>query len=141
MRWPIGTAGLTAQRTILTLEGAKRIAAAAEAEARRQGWNVCIAVLDEAGRLVHFVRMDDTQPASDEIAIAKGRTAAVFRRPSKMLEEGIAARPALMAFPAMPVTGGLPLIAGGKVVGGIGVSGVQSHQDELVAQAGANLLK
>lgn len=134
-------AGLTAQRVVLTLEGAKRVAAAAEAEARRQGWNVCIAVVDEAGKLIHFIRMDDTQPASDEIAIGKGRTAAVFRRPSKMLEEGIASRPALMAFPAIPVTGGLPIVAGGKVIGGIGVSGVQSHQDEIVAKAGADLVK
>jgi uncharacterized protein GlcG (DUF336 family) len=134
-------AGLTAQRVVLTLEGARRIAAAAEAEARRQGWNVCIAVVDEAGRLIHFIRMDDTQPASDEIAIGKGRAAAVFRRPSRVLEEGIASRPALIAFPAIPVTGGLPITAGGRVIGGIGVSGVQSQQDEIVARAGADLLE
>jgi glc operon protein GlcG len=136
-----GGAALTAQQTVLTLEGARRISAAAEAEARRQGWNVCIAVVDYFGNLLHFVRMDGTQAASNEVAIGKARAAAMFRRPSRVLEESIASRPALIAFPAIPVTGGLPIVAGGKVVGGIGVSGVQSHQDEIVAKAGADLIK
>jgi glc operon protein GlcG len=132
---------MTAQRTVLTLDGARRISAAAEAEARRQGWNVCIAVVDFYGNLLHFVRMDDTQSASNKIAIGKARTAAMFRRSSKTLEDSVASRPGMINFPAIPVQGGLPLIAGGNVVGGIGVSGVQSQQDEIVAKAGADLLE
>ena len=135
-------AELTTRRTVLTLEGARRISAAAEAEARRQGWNVCIAVVDASGILVHFVRRDDTQAASAEIAIGKARTAAMFRRPTRAMEESIAGgRTALMSFPAIPVTGGLPLVADGTVIGGIGVSGVHSDQDEIVARAGAKLLE
>ena len=132
---------MTAQSTVLTLEGARRISAAAEAEARRQGWNVCIAVVDFYGNLLHFVRMDETQSASNEVAIGKARTAAMFRRASKTLEDSVASRPGMLTFPAIPVQGGLPLMAGGKVVGGIGVSGVQSAQDEQIAQTGAALLQ
>jgi glc operon protein GlcG len=132
---------MTAQSTVLTLEGARRISAAAEAEARRNGSNVCIAVVDFHGNLLHFVRMDETQAASNEIAIGKARTAAMFRRSSKTLEDTVAGRPGMLNFPAVPVQGGLPLMTGGKVVGGIGVSGVQSQQDEQIAQAGAALLQ
>jgi glc operon protein GlcG len=132
---------MTAQSTVLTLEGARRISAAAEAEARRQGWNVCIAVVDFYGNLLHFVRMDETQSASNEVAIGKARTAAMFRRASKTLEDSVASRPGMLNFPAIPVQGGLPLMAGGKIVGGIGVSGVQSAQDEQIAQTGAALLQ
>ncbi len=135
-------ADLIARRTVLTLEGARRVSAAAEAEASRQGWNVCIAVVDASGILVHFVRRDDTQASSSEIAIGKARTAAMFRRPTRALEESIAGgRTVLMSFPAMPVTGGLPLVAGGTVIGGIGVSGVHSDQDEIVAGAGAKVIE
>jgi uncharacterized protein GlcG (DUF336 family) len=136
-----GTA-LTAPRTVLTLEGAKRIAAAAEAEARRQGWAVCIAVVDESGNLIVFLRLDDTQSASNDIAIGKARTAAMWRRPTKAMEDAVAGgRAVVMTFrDATPVQGGLPLISGGRVVGGIGVSGVLSHQDEIVAKAGADIL-
>ena len=132
---------MTAQSTVLTLEGARRISAAAEAEARRQGWNVCIAVVDFYGNLLHFVRMDETQSASNEVAIGKARTAAMFRRASKTLEDSVASRPGMLNFPAIPVQGGLPLMAGGRVVGGIGVSGMQSAQDEQIAQTGAALLQ
>ena len=134
-------AAMIAPQPILTLEGARRISAAAEAEARREGWNVCIAVVDFYGNLLHFVRMDDTQAASNEIAIGKARTAAMFRRSSKTMEEAAAARPGMLNFPMMPVQGGLPLVSGGKVVGGIGVSGVHSQQDEQIARAGAALLE
>ena len=132
---------MTAQITMLTLEGARRISAAAEAEARRQGWNVCIAVVDFYGNLLHFVRMDETQSASNEIAIGKARTAAMFRRSSKTMADAVATSPGMINFPIVPVQGGLPLLAGGKVVGGIGVSGVKSHMDEQIAQAGAALLE
>jgi len=135
-------AAQTTDRRVLTLEGAKRIAAAAEAEARRQGWAVCIAVVDESGNLVVFVRLDDTQSASNDIAIGKARTAAMFRRPTKAMEDVVAGgRAVVMTFrDATLVQGGLPLVSGGQVVGGIGVSGVQSHQDEIVAKAGADVL-
>lgn len=133
--------GMTAQSTVLTLEGARRISAAAEAEARRNGWNVCIAVVDFHGNLLHFVRMDETQAASNEIAIGKARTAAMFRRSSKTMSDAVAANPGMLNFPLVPVQGGLPLVAGGKVIGGIGVSGVHSQNDEQIAQAGAALLE
>ena len=132
---------MTAAQAMLTLEGARRISAAAEAEARRNGWNVCIAIVDFYGNLLHFVRMDDTQSASNEIAIGKARTAAMFRRSSKTMSDAVSANPGMLNFPLVPVQGGLPLAAGGKVVGGIGVSGVHSQKDEQIAQAGAALLE
>jgi glc operon protein GlcG len=135
------SAALTTQQTALTLEGARRISEAAEAEARRNGWNVCIAVVNYYGNLLHFVRMDDTQSASNEVAIGKARTAAMFRRSSKTMADAVAANPGMLNFPLVPVQGGLPLITAGKVVGGIGVSGVKSQDDEQIARAGAALLE
>jgi glc operon protein GlcG len=134
-------AAMTAAQTMLTLEGARRISMAAEGEARRNSWNVCIAVVDYYGNLLHFVRMDDTQSASNEVAIGKARTAAMFRRSSKTMADAVAANPGMLNFPLVPVQGGLPLIAAGKVVGGIGVSGVKSQDDEQIARAGAALLE
>jgi len=135
------SASLTTQQTILTLDGARRISEAAEAEARRGGWNVCIAVVDYYGNLLHFVRMDDTQSASNEVAVGKARTAAMFRRSSKTMADAVAANPGMLNFPLVPVQGGLPLVAGGKVIGGIGVSGVKSQDDEQIARAGVALLE
>lgn len=132
---------MTAPQTMLTLEGARRISAAAEAEARRNGWNVCIAVVDYYGNLLHFVRLDDTQASSNEIAIGKARTAAMFRRSSKTMSDAVATSPGMLNFPIVPVQGGLPLTVGGKVVGGIGVSGVKSQFDEQIAGAGAAILE
>jgi glc operon protein GlcG len=132
---------MTAPQTMLTLEGARRISAAAEAEARRNGWNVCIAVVDYYGNLLHFVRMDDTQASSNEIAVGKARTAAMFRRSTQVMAEAVATSPGMVNFPAVPVQGGLPLLSGGKVVGGIGVSGVRSQMDEQIARAGVALLE
>jgi glc operon protein GlcG len=90
---------------------------------------------------LHFVRMDDTQAASNEVAIGKARTAAMFRRSSKTMADAVAANPGMLNFPLVPVQGGLPLFAGGKVIGGIGVSGVKSQDDEQIARAGAALLE
>lgn len=132
---------MTAAQTMLTLDGARRISAAAEDEARRNRWNVCIAVVDFYGNLLHFVRMDDTQAASNEIAIGKARTAAMFRRSSKTMAEAVAANPGMLNFPLVPVQGGLPLLVNDKVVGGIGVSGVHSEKDEQIARAGAAVLR
>lgn len=137
-----GTEGVTASRPVLTLEGARRIAAAAEAEARREGWNVVIAIVDDAGQLVLLHRMDDVQSGSVDVAIGKARAAAMFRRTSKAIEDVVAGgRLVMLTFPnIVPVQGGVPLTKDGRALGGIGVSGVQSHQDEQIAKAGAAAL-
>jgi glc operon protein GlcG len=133
----------TADKKILTLEGAKMIAAAADAEARKNNWNVVIAIVDDAGHLLYYQRADDTQFASNDIAIEKARSAAKFRRSTKVMEDVVAGgRHVFMTFPGVvPVQGGLPLISAGKVVGAIGVSGVTSQQDEQIANAGVDMLK
>jgi glc operon protein GlcG len=127
---------------MLTLEDARRVAAAAAQEAERNGWSVVIAIVDDAGLLVYLERLDGTQPASCDIAQHKARAAALFRRPTKALEETVASgRVALLSLPHItPVEGGLPLLHEGQAVGAIGVSGVQSFQDGLVAKAGADAL-
>ena len=124
-------------RPALELDDVKKILAAAEAEALKNKWNVAIAVLDDGGHLLGFVRMDGATPANTEIATQKGRTAAVSRRPSKAWEDRVAGgRLSMLAMPVLPVQGGLPIFVQGECVGGIGVSGVQSHEDEQIAQAG-----
>jgi uncharacterized protein GlcG (DUF336 family) len=129
-------------RPMLTLEDCKKISGAAEAEAKKNNWNVCIAVLDDGGHLLHLVRMDGATPANSRIAIGKGRTAAESRRSSAMWEERIkAGRTAMLGMPGItPVQGGLPIVVDGVCVGGVGVSGVQSHEDEQIAKAGIDSL-
>jgi glc operon protein GlcG len=129
-------------KTQLGLAEAKAIAAAAQAAAVQNGWNVVIAIVDEAGLLHYLERMDGTQLASVHVAQEKARTAALFKRPSKALEDGVAGgRLVMMTLPgATPIEGGVPLIYRGELVGAIGVSGVQSFQDGIVAQAGADHL-
>jgi glc operon protein GlcG len=126
----------------LTLADAKRVAAAAAEEAKRNDWSVVIAIVDDAGLLVYLERLDGVQPASCAIAQAKARAAALFRRPTRALEETVAAgRVALLSLPHItPVEGGLPLLHEGQTVGAIGVSGVQSFEDGIVAKAGAEAL-
>ncbi len=128
----------TMQVRALSLDGAKRMAAAAEAEALRNQWPVAIAVVDAFGGLVYFQRIDGTQPASLDIAVQKARTAARFKRPSKVLEDAVAAgRTGLLGVGDMlPLEGGIPVTLDGEVIGAIGVSGVTSQQDAQVAQAG-----
>jgi glc operon protein GlcG len=124
-------------RPMLTLEDCRKITAAAEAEARKNNWNVCIAILDDGGHLLHLARMDGASPANARIAIAKGRTAAETRRSTAVWQERIAKRPELLMMPEVtPVQGGLPILAEGVCVGAVGISGVQSHEDEQVAAAG-----
>ena len=125
------------------LDQAKKIAAAALAEAQRNKWRVATAIVDNHGLLVYFEKMDDTQTAGVEIAIEKARTAAMFRRPTKVMEEAInKGRVSALAFPgATPIEGGIPIMADGRVIGGVGVSGVNADQDAQVAQAGLNALK
>jgi uncharacterized protein GlcG (DUF336 family) len=128
-------------RPALTLADVKRILAAAEAEGIRNKWNVAIAVLDDGGHLLGFHRMDGATPANAEIAVLKGRSAAVSRRSTRNWEERIAGgRMAILKMPVLPVTGGLPIVVEGECIGGIGVSGVQSHEDEQIAQAGIDAL-
>ena len=124
-------------RPMLTLDDCRRISAAAEAEAAKNNWIVCIAILDDGGHLLHLVRMDGATPANADIAVQKASTAALTRRSSKMWEDRITAgRLVMMKMPVLPVQGGLPIVSGGVCVGGVGVSGVQSHEDEQIAAAG-----
>jgi glc operon protein GlcG len=127
-----------ATRQALTLDGAKRVMAAAEAEAMKNTWTVAIAVVDEAGELVLFHKIDETQAGSINIAIAKARTAARMKRPTKALEDAVAGgRTALLAVEGlMPLEGGVPITVDGRVIGAVGVSGVTSQQDAQVATAG-----
>jgi uncharacterized protein GlcG (DUF336 family) len=129
-------------RPMLTLEDCRRISTAAEAEAKKNNWIVCIAILDDGGHLLHLVRMDGASPANARIAQGKGRTAAETRRSSAVWEERIkAGRNSMLGMPGVtPVQGGLPIIVEGICVGGVGVSGVQSHEDEQIAAAGIKAL-
>src|SRR6478752_4536992 len=113
------------------------MAAAGEAEAKKNGWNVAIAIVDAGGGLVLFHKLDETQPGSIAVAQGKARAAALFKRPSKALEESIAAgKHAFLSVEGIvPMQGGLPVLADGKVIGAVGVSGVTSAQDEQIAQA------
>ena len=128
-------------RPMLTLDDCRRISAAAEAEAKKNSWNVCIAILDDGGHLLHLVRMDGASPANARIAVEKGRTAAESRRSTAAWQERIRTRPELLRMPEItPVQGGLPIVVEGGCVGGVGVSGVQSHEDEQIAKAGIEAL-
>jgi glc operon protein GlcG len=126
------------------LADAKKAAAAAIAEVAKVGSAPdAIAIVDHGGFLIYFERMDNTQLGSVEIAIEKARSAALFRRPSKVFEDAVAGgRNAILALRgAMPIEGGVPIIAGGKLVGAIGASGGTAQQDGQVAKAGADAIK
>jgi len=126
----------------LTLAAARRVAAAAEADAARRGLGVVVAVVDEGGTLIVLERLDAAQVASVDVAVAKARTAAIFRRPSRVFEEQVKnGRVAALALPgASALIGGLPLESGGRVVGAIGVSGDSPQVDEDIAAAGVAAL-
>jgi len=127
------------ERTALTLDGAKKIAAAAEARAKTEGARVVIAVVDEAGALLFLERLDDTQVASVNVGIDKARTAAIYRRPSKVFEDQVrnGRVSALALNGAVALQGGVPIIVDGRVIGAVGVSGETPGQDEDIAIAGA----
>ena len=129
-------------RPVLMLADCLKISAAAEAEARKNSWIVAIAILDDGGHLLHFARMDGATPANAAIAIDKARTAAISRRSSGRWEQLIKdGRTGMLNMPGiLPVQGGVPIVADGTCVGAVGVSGVQSHQDEQIAQAGIDAL-
>jgi uncharacterized protein GlcG (DUF336 family) len=129
----------------IAIDTAKKVAAAALAEARKNGWAVAVAIVDPAGDLVYFERIDGTQAASMTIAIDKARSAARFKRPTKALQDALAAGGEglrLLALDgAVPVEGGVPIVVGGQMVGAIGISGVTSAQDGQAANAGAGAVK
>ena len=127
----------------ISVDQAKRIAAGALAESKKNNWRMAISIVDNHGFPVYFERMEDTQTASIQIALDKAKSAAMFRRPTKAFEDGIAkGRVALLGLTgAMPIEGGLPIMVDGRVIGGIGVSGANSDQDAAAAQAGLNALK
>jgi len=125
----------------ITADAAKKAAAAAIVEAKKDGLQMAVAVVDTAGYLVYFERMPDTQLASVEIAIGKAKSATLFRRPTKVFQDGVAAGGVGIRFlgltGAVPVEGGVPLVVNGKVIGAVGASGGTSDQDGKVANAGA----
>ena len=129
-------------KPVLTLEDAKRIASAAEAEARSNEWKVVIAVVDDGGHLLYLQRSHDTQFGSVETAIAKAHAAVAFQRPTKASEDAVlSGRLIHLALPGViPAEGGIPILRDGVVIGGIGVSGVRSFQDGQIAPAGAAAL-
>jgi len=125
----------------LTLADVKKIAAGCETEAIRNKWNVVISVLDDGGHLLWLQRMDGATPFNAQVAVEKGRSAAVSRRSTKNWEDRITAgRNAVLNMPVLPIQGGLPIMVEGECVGGVGISGVQSHEDEQIAQAGIDAL-
>lgn len=130
------------QKPLLTLENAKRVAAAAEAEARRNGWQVTLALVDDGGHLLYLQRSHDTQFGSVETAIQKAHAAVAFQRPTKASEDAVlGGRLIHLALPGViPAEGGVPLEIGGFIVGGLGVSGVRSFQDGQIAAAGVAAL-
>ncbi len=127
-----------ADKKVLTLDAAKKIAVAAEAEARKNNWNVVIAVVDDGGHLVYLQRIDGTQTGSIDVAIGKARTSAAFKRPTKVFDELAKTRPSITSISptAVLLEGGVPVVVGGQVVGAVGVSGVTSQQDAQIAEAG-----
>ena len=128
-------------RPELALDDCRVLMAAAQEEARANNWNVAIAILDDGGHLLHFERMDRATPANAAIAVDKGRTAATSRRSSGKWQEMVKERTEMLKMPGiLPVQGGVPIVVDGICVGGVGVSGVQSHQDERIAQAGIDAL-
>ena len=130
------------QRPMLTLDDCRKISAAAEAEAKKNNWIVSVAILDDGGHLLHLIRMDGASPFNARTAIAKGRTAAETRRSTLVWEDRIkGGRNSMLGMPNItPVQGGLPVVVDGTCIGGVGVSGVQSHEDEQIAAAGIKAL-
>ena len=124
--------------TTINIAAAKKLAAGVLAECQANKWNVAVAVVDNNGGLIYFERMNNTQSASLDIAIGKARNGAMYRRPTRAWVDTIAKTgPAVMTLPGVVASpGGLPIFADGKVIGGVGVSGVTGDQDEQCAMAG-----
>ena len=129
----------------ISTESAKNVAAASIAEAQKSNWKMAVAIVDTGGYLVYFERMQDTQTGSVDLAIEKARTAAVFRRPTKLFQDSVAAGGEglrlLRLTGAIPIDGDVPIIVDGKLIGAVGVSGGSGDQDGLVARAGPTAAK
>jgi glc operon protein GlcG len=129
----------------ITLEQAKKVMAGAEAEAKKNSWNVVIVVLDSGGNLVMLQRLDGAQFGSIEVAREKAYSAVAFRRPTKAFEDALGqggTNLRILRIPgASPLEGGLPIVVDGKLVGGVGVSGVLATQDAQIGRAGIEALK
>jgi glc operon protein GlcG len=133
--------GAMRTKPALTSADVQQMASACRTEAQKNKWSVSFAVVDDAGYALYLERMDGAGPLTAEVATAKARTAAVTRRPTKFWEDLVKERPVMMKFPDnLPIQGGLPIMHQGECVGAIGVSGVQSHQDEQIAAAGVAAL-
>ena len=143
----IGSAGAQAPPSYgapISLEQAKKVMAGAEAEAKKNNWPVVIAILDSGGNLVMLQRLDNAQWGSVDIAKDKARSAVALRRPTKVFQDLIAqggANLRLLNIGYSVLEGGIPIVMDGKIIGGIGVSGVTSQQDAQIAQAGIDALK
>jgi uncharacterized protein GlcG (DUF336 family) len=129
----------------ISIENARKVSTAAVAEARKNNWAMAVAVTDPAGILVHYERMDGTQNAAQDVAPAKARSAALFRRATKGFQDDVAAGGAGLRYLSLPgvvaADGGVPLVIDGKIVGAIGISGGTNVQDGQVAAAGAAALQ
>ena len=127
------------------IEGARAVMAAAESEAAKNNWAVVISIIDSGGNIVMLHRHNDVQLSSIEISQGKAKTALMFKRPSKVLDDAIAGGGAGLRFLALkdivPLEGGVPIVLDGKIIGAIGVSGVLSSQDAQIARAGIDALK
>jgi uncharacterized protein GlcG (DUF336 family) len=136
---------LPAYGPTITLAQAKIVAAAALAPAREHHWTVVVAIVDPGGYLVYLEKLDDTQVGSVAVASEKARSAAIFKRPTKMLQERLARGGdgllVLRLRDAIPVEGGVPIVVDGKLIGALGVSGGSSAEDEVCAEAGAAALR
>lgn len=133
---------MTAEKIVLTLADAKKIAEAAEQEALQNQWPVVIAIVDDGGHLLYLQRLDNTQFGSVDVAIEKAHSAIAFRRPTKVWEDNIVqGQMRYLNLPgALPIEGGLPIVLNNQYVGAVGVSGVRSFQDAQIAQAGITAL-
>ncbi|MGB7284237.1 MAG: heme-binding protein [Candidatus Acidiferrum sp.] len=129
----------------VSLENARKAAAPALAEAEKNHWDMAVAIVDTSGNLVYYEKMDNTQLASANVAIDKARSAALYKRPTKVFQDALAGGGeglrVLKLRDAVPIEGGIPLVMDGKIVGAIGVSGGASAQDAQCAKAGADVLK
>jgi glc operon protein GlcG len=137
LSFPLMAMGQT--KPYLTLEDAHRISDAAEAKAKSEGWNVVISILDDGGHLISLRRMDGVQIGSVEVALAKAKSAVFFKRSTKVFEDAMKAEGGarIATLPnAVGVEGGLPIFKDGVIVGAIGISGVTSAQDGIIAEAG-----
>jgi glc operon protein GlcG len=129
----------------IAVEVAKKAAAAALAEAKKNNWFMAIAVVDPSGTLVYYEKMDNTQTGSSNVAINKAKTSAMFKRPTKAFQDALTGGGAGLRVLGLqgvtPVDGGVPIIVNNQIIGAIGVSGAASDQDAVCAQAGANAAK